>query len=816
MTRAVRTSMAYVCWILAGAVGLAGGFPSMLQAAEGEAVTTIGGAVQNQDLRRVAQAIVEVKSQDGAVVATGVTNDAGEFAIPVPAGGTYSVSAVQETYRSEYVVLVLGTDPPRPVTLTLSKTKEIALEVVSPLPPIQYKASSETYSVSRKDIEALPRGNNNDLHDVLVTIPGAAYGSLKQVHIRQDHANLQLRIDGVPIPDTVSSTFSDVITPRAWERADIVLGGMEANVGNKTAALIDITTKSGTKPGFGSAQLFGGSNQTVNPSFEYGGTVGEKFRYYVLNSYTTTNRGIEPPTLGHSIFHGQSERNQTMFRGDYQYDNRNNFTLLFLNSVAKYQIPTAPGGEVDPSGLVLPLLQASRPGFSPVASQAIDENQKENNQYAHLVWRHDVASNQFFSLAGYFRHTRATFKTDPFNLLSYTADPAEPFSAADQDRMAYSGGIRLDYTYVHSKEHLIKTGFQIDRTQAINKTGLFGFNRLDPTDPASDPTGPLIGINADNRLIGYRQEFWIQDQWSPNGHWTFNLGVRGDAVQYLRNEGQVSPRVGVTYKHNQSNVFHAFYGRLFTPPNLEAISFAKLNTGGTTAQPEDTTNNTVRAERAHYFEVGSYHALNRWATLELTGYYKLANYLSDAGQFGTTPLLNYFAFERGWQRGIDGALKVQLMDNLAARGNVAWGQCKGYGLQSGHFLLHGEEIADINSPGGVFCDHMQTLTSSAVVSYRLRERTTFTGQMLFASGLRTAEEGGKTNSTHSPSYTIYNLSVSHVIPLPWEGQKFLVGFDVVNLLDQKYFINQGEGSIGLGVSHAGMPRSFFFRGQWFF
>lgn len=817
MTRAVRKYMNPVQWVLIGALIPGAGLCSTVQAAEGDTRSTIVGTVQNQDLRRVPQALVEVKNQEGETVATGLSNDAGEFSIPIPAGGTYSVSAVQETYRSEYVVLILGTDPPGPVALTLSKTKEIALEVVSSLPPIQYKASSETYSVSRKDVEALPRGNNNELHDVLLTIPGAAYGALKQVHIRQDHANVQLRIDGVPIPDTVSSTFSDVITPRAWERADIVLGGMEANVGNKTAALVDITTKSGTKPGFGSLQMFGGSNQTVNPSFEYGGTVGEKFRYYVLNSYTTTNRGIEPPTLGHSIFHGQSERNQSLFRGDYQHDNKNNFTLFFLNSIAKYQIPTSPNGEVDPSGLVLPLLQTSRPGFSPVASQSIDENQKENNQYGHLLWRHDVSANQFFSLAGYFRHTRATFKTDPFNVLAYTPDPAEPFSAADQDRTAYSTGLRLDYTYIPTKEHLIKTGFQIDRTQAVNKTGLFGFNRLDPNDPESDPTGPVIGINADNRLIGYRQEFWIQDQWTPNDHWTFNLGLRGDAVQYLRNEGQVSPRVGVTYKHNQSNVFHAFYGRLFTPPNLEAISFAKLNTAGTTAQPEDPTNQTVRAERAHYFEVGSYHALNRWATLELTGYYKLANFLSDAGQFGTTPLLNYFAFERGWQRGIDSSIKLQLHEDLTARGNVAWGQCKGYGLQSGHFLLEAKEIADINSPGGVFCDHTQMVTSSAVVSYRFRGHTTVTGQMLYGSGLRTAADAqAKTNSTHVPSYTTYNLSLSHVVLLPWSDQKLLLGFDVINLLDQKYLINQGEGSIGLGVAHAGMPRSFFFRGQWVF
>ncbi len=758
------------------------------------------------------QARVEVKNQEGITVTTGVSNDAGEFGVSVPADGTYSISAVQDTYRSEYRILKLGSAPLAPIALTLSKTNEIALEVRAPLAPIQYKASSETYAVSRKDIEELPRGNNVELHDVLLTIPGAVHGSLKQVHIRQEHANLQFRIDGVPIPDTVSSTFSDVLTPRAWERADIILGGMEAQYGNRTAAVIDITTKSGTKPGFGSTQLFGGSNQTANPSFEYGGTIGEKFRFYALNSYTSTNRGIEPPTLGHSIFHGQSERNQTFIRGDYQQDNSNNFSWVLLSSVAKYQIPTSPNTALDPTGTMLPLLRASRPGFNPVAAQDINENQHENNQYGHMVWRHDVNSANFFNLSGYTRQTRATFKTDPLNLLAYTKDPAEPFSASDQDRTAYSSGVRFDHTYLPNNAHVIKAGFQVDRTQAVNKTRLSTF----ADDGNGNPTGGLLTRSADNRLIGWRQEVWIQDQWSPNDDWTFNLGVRGDVVQYQRNEGQVSPRIGVTYKANQSNVLHAFYGRQFTPPNLEAISFTKLNTAGTKAAPENTTNNTTRAERAHYFEVGSYHDLSQWATLELTGYYKLAHFLADAGQFGNTPLLNYFAFERGWTRGIDGSVKLQLTDALTARGNVAWGQCKGYGLQSGHSLLEATEITDINSRGGVHCDHQQTLTSSAVAAYRVLERTTLTGQMLFASGLRTADAGAKTNSTHSPSYTTYNLSLTHVIPLPWDGQKFLVGFDVVNLLDQKYFINQGEGSIGLGVSHAGMPRSFFFRGQWFF
>ncbi|MBM4121883.1 MAG: TonB-dependent receptor [Nitrospira sp.] len=774
-----------------------------------EALRTITGFVQNQDLRRVPQAIVYIKDQEGKVVADAVTNDAGEFSVTAPVEGTYSVSAVNETYRSEYVIIRIETEEPAPVKLTLALTQEIALDIVSPLPPIQYKASSETYSLSRREIEQLPRGNNNDIDQVLATIPGAAVSALKQVHIRQDHSNLQFRIDGVPIPDTVSTTFADVITPRAWERADIILGGMEAQYGNRTAALIDITSKSGTKPGFGSAQMFGGSNQTVNPSFEYGGTIGAKFRYYVLNSFTSTNRGIEPPTLGHSIFHGQNERNQTYLRGDYQHDNRNNFTWLFLNAVAKYQVPTTPGQTVNAT--TRGLIQAQTPTFNPVSSQFIDENQYENNQYGHMVWRHDVNASQFFSLAGYFRQTRATFVTDPLNVLSYVGDAAEPFSAGSQDRSAYSLGVRLDYTNKLNQQHLLKYGFQIDRTQAVNKTRLFAFAR----DGGGNPTGPVIGIDGDRRLIGWREEFWIQDQYTPNDKLTFNIGLRYDYIQALTDSWQISPRIGVTYKANQSNVLHAYYGRLFTPPNLESVAFLVPQTAGTTAAPENSTNNAPKPERSHYFEVGWYHAFGHLATLQVVGYYKLNENMSDAGQFGSTPLLNYFAFNHGWQRGIDTILKVNFTENLTARANVAWGQSKGYGLQSGQFLLEQREIDNINRPGGVFTDHMQTVTSSAVLTYRFLERNTLSGQMLYGSGLRAALKGGQTNSTHMPSYTTYNASFTHEIPIA-KTQKFLLGFDIVNLFDQGYFYNFGEGNIGLGITHAGMPRSFFFRGQWFF
>jgi hypothetical protein len=383
----------------------------------------------------------------------------------------------------------------------------------------------------------------------------------------------------------------------------------------------------------------------VNPSFEYGGTVGEKVRYYALNSYTSTNRGIEPPTLGHSVFHDQSERNQTYLRGDYQHDNRNSLSWVFLNAVAKYQIPTLPGLAVNQD--VLSLLQTQDPTFSPAASQAANQNQKENSQYTHLVWRHDVNAENFFQLAGFLRNSQATFTTDPFNTLAYV--PEE--QTANQKRTAYSLGTRLDYTWTPHTQHLVKTGFQFQYTNAQNEFQLFDFARNPVTGL---PVGLVLTQTAANTNVQKREELWVQDQWSPTDHWTLNLGMRYDQIQSFYDEGQISPRLGVTYKLNQSNVFHANYSRLFTPPNVEQIAFTKVNLQGTTAQPDDPTG-FAPGRSAPATRSGSYHA-RITGPLELAAYYKQC-FQSDAGQFGTTPMLNFLP--SCYQMGIDGALKCK-------------------------------------------------------------------------------------------------------------------------------------------------------------
>jgi hypothetical protein len=123
-------------------------------------VLIITGVVQYEDLGRVPHANVQLRDQEGSLLETQVTNEAGEFIFGAPGSGIYSIRSTQSSLSSESAIVKITTEPLTEVKLTLAARQELTLEVVAPLPPIQHHVSSETYSVSRKDIEELPRGNN--------------------------------------------------------------------------------------------------------------------------------------------------------------------------------------------------------------------------------------------------------------------------------------------------------------------------------------------------------------------------------------------------------------------------------------------------------------------------------------------------------------------------------------------------------------------------------------------------------------------------------------------------------------------------------
>ena len=69
---------------------------------------------------------------------------------------------------------------------------------------IQPSLGATKYEFSPRTIDALPQGAQAPLNEVLLRAPGVAQDSFGQVHVRGDHANLQYRLDGVQLPETLS------------------------------------------------------------------------------------------------------------------------------------------------------------------------------------------------------------------------------------------------------------------------------------------------------------------------------------------------------------------------------------------------------------------------------------------------------------------------------------------------------------------------------------------------------------------------------------------------------------------------------------
>ena len=157
------------------------------------------------------------------------------------------------------------------------------------------------YVIDRKALENTPQGVDTSFNQVLLQAPGVSQDSYGQIHIRNEHANLQYRINGVILPEGISG-FGQALDPRFADSIDVITGTLPAQYGYRTAGVVDIATKSGAFDSGGEVSLYGGSRGTFEPSFTATGSSGA-FNYYVSGSYLQNDLGVENPTASANAIH---------------------------------------------------------------------------------------------------------------------------------------------------------------------------------------------------------------------------------------------------------------------------------------------------------------------------------------------------------------------------------------------------------------------------------------------------------------------------------------------------------------------------------
>jgi outer membrane receptor protein involved in Fe transport len=676
--------------------------------------------------------------------------------------------------------------PAESAVVTETKAFNAARENILP------KLGVTTYEMSHQDIEALPQGSNQSLDKVLLQAPGVTQDSAASgnLHVRNDHANLQYRINGIIIPDGVSG-FGQLLETGFVGSATLITGALPAQYGFHNTGIVDITTRSGAQEPGGIIRMYGGSHEAMTPSIEYGGSSG-RTEYFFTGRGIFNDLGLENPTASVNAIHDQTQQGRAFGYMSTLLDDSTRLTTITGVSIQKFQIPDNPGQPTMPITVF---------GVSEFDSAKLNENQLERNFYNVIALQKKLEDTDL-QIAYFSRYSTVHFTPDVIGDLLLNG------VASDVYRSSFVNGLQGDGAYRLNPAHTLRAGFYAS-AESTNVTTQDTLLQTDSTG-APIPNSQFDVVDANSKL-GYLLGVYVQDEWKITNKLTLNAGLRFDQMYQFVDANQLSPRVSLTYKPVDGTALHIGYARYFTPPSQVVagpVNLALLentNQFPAACQPPNgtlaTCQGAVLPERSHYFDTGVTQKVMPGLEVGVDAYYKIARDLLDDGLFGQAYVLDGFNYEKAFNKGLELTTKYQL-GNFKAYGNLAWGQQMATTRVSDQFLFDPAGNA-YTATHYIYTDHAQTWTGSAGVSY-LWNGTRFTTDMIYGSGLRSGFE----NTDHVPLYTQVNAGISHEFIWDNGAKPTTLRFDVIDVFDTVYQIRNGSG-VGVFAPQYGPRRAFY-------
>src|SRR3984957_20447489 len=584
-------------------------------------------------------------------------------------------------------------------------------------------------TITSEQIQSISRGDNAPFNEVVLRAPGVAQDSAANgdLHVRGEPANLQYRINDVLLPEGISG-FGLELDPRFVDTFKFITGSLPAQYGFRTAAVVDIQTKSGALEPGGEAEIYGGSHDTIRPSFEYGGSDG-KFVYFTDGSYEHNSLGIENPTPSTDAIHDKTDQFKSFTYLSYLIDDTSRVSFIGSLSYANYEIP------IDPNLPTTPQPTSGNP-WAAGAFAPTDLNDHQNEQNYYGVFSYQKSAGELnFQLAAFGRDSRAHYIPD-------NVDATLNFNngvATAEDRILYSFGVQSDASYELGDKHTLRGGFMATQeyVTAGSTTTVF------PVDPITgDATGPQEAFDQQNKPRALFEGLYLQDEWKLMPKLTLNYGARFDVYSSSTDdENQVSPRVNLVYEPTDKTTLHVGYSRYFTPPPLETVPVGNITafTGTTGASGVPGPYGTVQAERANYYDLGVSQKITDGLKVGLDGYYKRAQNQLDDGLFGQALILSSFNYADGWVYGAELTASYD-MGGFSTYANLAYSVAQGKGASSAQYLWPNPAVVNYVNNNWIYLDHDQRISGSFGASYTWKESdrcgTRVYLDALYGSGLR--------------------------------------------------------------------------------
>lgn len=574
--------------------------------AQANITASIGGYVLDEGGNFIPGASVVVVSPDLNTRREAISSDEGRFLFSALAVGTYTLR-----------VNIIGYPPYEMQEIKVNPGETRVFDVVlqhglrEKIVVVAEKSILETTVTSDKNV--LDAGYINNLpliarryQQILTLFPGVSNDegfALAQYHIRGSRVTQNgFRLDGASINDQVTGTFGLNVNQNAIERFELDRGGYQAEYGEQTGGIANIITKSGTNDfqffysGFYRTDAFGSGLKSFDSVTAAGDSDG----------VSSNNNNPRPETQQWQEFAlaGPLVRDRLWYFTSLQYW-QEDIGSIFNNSVRegdRYNFQFKTTWQVSPDNTLVFNLATDPARFRSVITDAryAEGTNFDQTQGGFFFQARDtqVFTAAFFLESQFFLHRQyLTARPTDASLGAFVitlsdgdsadgvggSSTAQAFSGAfpnDQDRSSFRYRISETATLKVGASHTLKAGLDysfLDFT-GVNRTEA---THLDITDydPDFELGGPQFGYRyfvkydylatEDTDRKDRETAAFVQDTWTPNGHWTLDAGLRMD-YQSLLGDKNLAPRLGLAWdprgkgKTKLYGNWGRFYDNIFT------------------------------------------------------------------------------------------------------------------------------------------------------------------------------------------------------------------------------------------------------------